>query len=741
MLNYKKSKKKLLYYFITILLFLVCFNFVNIVNASTQKKLANHKSGELLVKLKNSSEIYKFKFNNDKELNNLINFYNSQQDVEYSEPNYIYKASIEPLDAYYPQQHYLRQIKAHQAWNTTTGSQNITIAIIDSGVDIDHPDLKNNIWINKNEIPNNGIDDDENGFTDDVEGWDFIENSNDPNPKLKENYSKVAIKHGTVVAGIAAAQSGNYQGVVGVTWNSKIMCLRVLDATGIGDTLTVARAIDYAREQKADIINLSFVGQGKSLTLEKAIQRAHDSGILIVAAGGNEVSSGINLDKTPEYPVCHDGPNGENWVIGVASVSNNEKLGSFSNFGQKNIDLTAPGVNLFSAVYQNDDDLNFKKYYESGWTGTSVSAPQVAGAVALIKSINPELSLQQIKEILLSSADNIDAKNDPKYKNLLGKGILNVHKAVLQAVYKKPDQTVVANKIITSPAKFGGPHIRIFKKSNLQNQFFAFEENFQGSLSLASGNLDLENNATAEIVVGLGAGTYPWVKIFNQDSNLQNQFLAYNENFRGGVEVALGDVNGNGNLEIITGAGEGGGPHIRIFDKNGILINHFFAFEKSNRSGVKIASADVNQDGKDEIIVVKKSDPSEIKIFDLKGELVNKFSTNLFGNISLSAGDINKDGKAEIIIGAGKGSEPFVKIFDKNGNLQNEFLAYHPNFRGGVFVSIGNADADGNLEIITGAGVGGGPHIRVFDNQGNLKFHFFAYDEKFRGGVRVSVEK
>ncbi|MCG2686782.1 S8 family serine peptidase [Candidatus Parcubacteria bacterium] len=731
-----KTTKILLSCYLAILLILPQ---IVVAENKANNSLSPHKSGELLVKLKNSEEIYKFKFSSDNELESLINFYNTQPDVEYAEPNYIYKASIEPLDAYYPQQHYLRQIKAPQAWSITTGNDKITIAIIDSGVDIDHPDLKNNIWVNINEIPNNGIDDDENGFTDDVNGWDFIDNSNDPNPKLTENYSKVAIKHGTVVAGIVAAQSGGYQGIVGVTWNSKIMPLRVLDSTGVGDTMTVAKAIDYAREQKADIINLSFVGQGKSLTLEKSIQQAHNAGILIVAAAGNEVSSGINLDQIPEYPVCHDGPNGENWIIGVASINSDEKLGSFSNYGGKNIDLTAPGVNLFSAVYHDDNDANFKKYYESGWTGTSVSAPQVAGTAALIKSINPELSLEQIKDILLNSADNIDAKNDSKYKNLLGKGRLNVYNTILQAGYKIPSQTVSYDKIITSPGEFGGPHVRIYKKSNLQNQFFAYEENSRGNLSLAIG--DLNNDSEPEIIIGLGAGTYPWIKVFDENSNLKNQFTAYAPNFRGGVEVAVGDVNGDGSLEIITGAGKGGGPHIRIFNSDGILINHFFAFDKKDRSGILVTAADINADGRAEIIAAKKSSSSEIKIFDLNGNLINKFLPKLNNILSLTAGNLNSDNLGEIIIGAGNGNEPRVFVFDKNGNLQNEFLAYAPNFKGGVFVAIGDVDADGQNEIVTGAGPGGGPHIRIFDNSGNPKFHFFAYDEKFRGGVKVSVEK
>ena len=180
--------------------------------------------------------------------------------MEYAEPNFLYQATLIPNDPYYNQQNYLEKIQAQNAWNITTGTRKPIIAIIDSGLAVDHPDLKNNIWVNEKEIPNNGIDDDENGFTDDVNGWDFLANNNDPQPKLNGAYSEIGIKHGTVIAGVAAAEGGNGQGVAGLAWHARIMSLRVLDGEGAGDTLTVAKAIDYARLMKVDIINLSFVG-------------------------------------------------------------------------------------------------------------------------------------------------------------------------------------------------------------------------------------------------------------------------------------------------------------------------------------------------------------------------------------------------------------------------------------------------------------------------------------------------
>lgn len=736
------SQTKIINYFIISLL--VCLNFLSNITfsvAQEQQLTTPHVAGEILIKLKSSDKIYKFNFSAKDNLAELLNFYNSQPAVEYAEPNFTYQASLEPQDPYYTQQLYLSQIKAHQAWNITTGSSNITLAIIDSGVDINHPDLKNNIWTNPNEVADNGLDDDENGYTDDVHGWDFIRQTADPRPKLDEDYTIVGINHGTVVAGVAAAQGGNAEGIAGVSWRAKIMSLRVLDGIGLGDTLTVARAIDYARQQKVDVINLSFVGTGKSLTLEKAIKAANDAGILVVAAAGNEVANGIDMDSNPQYPVGHDGPNGENWVIGVASIDNNDRLASFSNYGKKYIDLSAPGVGIFSSVYHQNDNQNFQKYYESGWTGTSVSAPQVTGAAALIKSLKPNLSLQQIKDILLNTADNIDYLNN-NYASKLGKGRLNIFAAVDKTLLEKPKANGGLKKIVVSPLQQTGPYVRIFKKTTAENQFFAFDEKFRGGISLAAG--DLNDDGTAEILTGLGRGTYPWIKIFNQNGTLNEKIVAYTENFRGGVEVALGDVDGDGALEIISAAGVGGGPQVRIFSTTGIVEGQFFAFEKTNRSGLEIACGDVNQDGRDEIIVIKKSGDSLIKILDYSGELIASFyayDKKSKQNVHLAAGDLDNDGLAEIVTGTGSGFGPQIKIFDKNGNLKNSFLAYAANFRGGVYPAVGDVDDDGEQEIVTSPGPGGGPHIRVFNMWGGVKFQFFAYDTKFRGGVRVAVEK
>ncbi|MDP2736559.1 MAG: S8 family serine peptidase [bacterium] len=674
--------------FLAGIIIFICHN----VLADTQN---NFVADEILVKFKASSRPIVIKIARTNDFNEFLSYYSNLSEVDYAEPNYLYKSSIIPSDTYFNNQWYLQKVKAVEAWNNIRESPEVTIAILDSGVQINHPDLRSNIWLNKKEIANNNIDDDKNGFIDDVNGWDFVNNVPDPAPKFKPGFTEDGILHGTIIAGIAAASGNNAAGVAGITWKAKVMPLKILDDKGEGSASKVIKAVDYAVANGANIINLSFVGFGYSQGLDDAIERAYNAGIIVVAAGGNEVGQGdgYNLDETPMYPACLDGANGENRVIGVAATDTIDQKATFSSFGSKCIDIAAPGVSVYSTVVYSPNnyikDLPFNKYYDGYWSGTSVAVPMVSGALALIAGANPALNRNEIIEALLNNTDNISRVN-PNYLGRLGKGRLNVAASVNYA------QSILNNKI-------------------------------------------------EKLLIGPKNGLPSLVKITDQDGEKDNEFYAYASNFKGGVSFASGDINNDGQEEIITAAGPGGGPHVRIFNIDGDLVGQFFAFSKTFRGGVNIATADVNNDGNDEIIAVQASDgDSEVKIFNGQGEFLGSFYAydNKFrGGLNIAAGDIDGNGEDEIITGLAAGKIPEVRIFKAIGVLQGLFLAYPKTFRGGVKVAVAHVrsgSGSNRADIITAPEKGGGPHVKFFNNKGNLLSHFFAFNSNFRGGVSLA---
>ena len=661
--------------------------------------------------------------------------------------NKIYSAII-PTDTYFSNAWYLNKIKAPDAWNILRESPDITIAIIDSGVQISHPDLRDNIWVNRGEIAGDNIDNDNNGYVDDLNGWDFIDEIPDPSPKFDSDFSEDGIVHGTVVAGIAAASGNNAAGVSGVTWRAKIMPLRVLNGLGEGDTNKVVRAIDYAIRNGADVINFSFVGFGFSSQLNMAIKRAYDAGIVVVAAAGNEGADGLghSLDDKKMYPVCNDG-NSENWVIGVAATDSLDQKSNFSSFGYDCIDISAPGVSMFStSVYSPENTKNgakFNKYYDGYWSGTSMAAPVVSGVLALIMQANPNLDRDEVVEILLDTSDNVNKLN-PDYFGKLGVGRVNAYEAVKKA---KENFVDYSTKIVVSPASKRKSEIKIVdKKGSLNNSFLAYIEHFKGGANISTG--DIDGDGIEEIVVGAGNSGGPHVVIYDSVGNLKYQFFAYNPGFRGGVNVAVADVDGDGVDDIITGAGVGGGPHVRIFNKEGEVLGQFFAYAESFRGGVNVSAGDVDGDGEVEIVTgAGFGGGPQVRIFKPSGKVIGQFfayDEHFRGGVKVLVGDIDggsSRNKREIITSPGPGGGPHIRIFNNVGFVLGQFFAFDKKFRGGVNIALGDINNDKKMEIIAGAGPGGTPHLRIYTIDGTLLESFYAYDKDFSGGLNVSVVK
>lgn len=653
--------------------------------------------------------------------------------------------ALEPNDTFYSKQWYLERIKAPSAWERTSGAPNVIVAVIDSGIQIDHPDLKDNIWLNTKEIADNGIDDDGNGFIDDLQGWDFVNDDNDPSPDFVEDlpWTEGGLSHGTVVSGIIAAKGNNKKGISGIAWEAKLMPLKVLNEVGSGNIKDVVRAIDYAISNGADIINLSFVGLEYSSALQAAIERAYNKGILIVAAAGNEHldGEGYDVNLNPLYPVCYDGSFGQNMVIGVAATDALDQKALFSSYGSNCIDISAPGVSFFSTVAFNNNfsQGEFNKYWDGYWSGTSMAAPVVSGSLALILGANPNINRHEALDILLSSTDNILRLN-PKYPGQLGSGRVNVDRAVNISHLKL--KSFVA-KIITSPLINAEPEIKVYSRSgNEENSFLAYNNNFYQGVNVASG--DLNGNSSLEIVTGAKAGGGPQVRIFNKEGHLLRQFFAYDKLSRFGVKVATGDINGNGVSEIIVAPDSAFKSEIRIYNFQGQLLNSFLAFPYTFSGGVNVASGDINGDGISEIIVGAGSGGGpQVRIFNSSGVLLGQFfaydkDTRQGVKVAVANLEGLRSSSSKIITAPGRGEEPYIKIYNSQGKLENSFLAYDKKFKGGISLSTGDINNNGFADIIVGAGEGGAPHVRVFSGQAELLESFYAGDPSFTEGIEVS---
>ncbi|MBI4713974.1 S8 family serine peptidase [Candidatus Uhrbacteria bacterium] len=340
--------------------------------------------------------------------------------------------ALTPSDTFFSQQWYLKKMELEKAWNTTTGSTDVVIAVLDTGFDMDHPDLVGNVWVNGDETSGDGIDNDNNGYIDDVNGYDFVENDSNPIPSLDAPYDSTAVPHGTVIAGILGAIGNNSAGITGINWRVRLMNVRILDNNGVGGSVVAKEAIRYAVKNGADVINLSFTGFEVDPEFETSIKEAHDAGVVVVAAVGNTKDGGINVDRTSIYPACHGEGENTDLVIGVAASDENDMKSDFSNYGALCTDISAPGEMIFSTIYQDNAYAEFASgYYENGWAGTSMAVPMVAAAAALLKSEYPTLNPDQIEIILRLSADPVYATGEAQGK--VGAGRLNIAKAIALA--------------------------------------------------------------------------------------------------------------------------------------------------------------------------------------------------------------------------------------------------------------------------------------------------------------------
>ncbi|MDD5773584.1 MAG: S8 family serine peptidase [bacterium] len=425
------------------------YTVIFISSLSSQNTPDEYKKGELIVKFKPETDnsvvqksLYRNAMSVKKSFNNIpvkivkiesgltvekaIKNLENDPNVEYAEPNFILHGStVVPNDQQFGKLWGLNNtgqnegiadadIDAPEAWDITTGSGNAVVAVIDSGIDYTHEDLKKNVWANPGEIADNGIDDDGNGVIDDVHGYNAARNNGDPMDDAE---------HGSHVSGTIGSSGNNGIGISGINWKVKIMALKFLEPVANGSTegLTshAIECIDYVLDMKkrginVRVINNSWGNDSYSFSLYDAISALKDEGILFVASAGND---NVDVSSDPRYPASYNLQN----IISVAATDNKDQLAHFSNYGSVDVDLGAPGVGILSTV---PDD----KY--AIWDGTSMAAPHVSGVAALLWDFRPELSYNAIKRILLTSGDPVPGLNG---KTVTGKR-LNAYNALRSPV-------------------------------------------------------------------------------------------------------------------------------------------------------------------------------------------------------------------------------------------------------------------------------------------------------------------
>lgn len=332
--------------------------------------------------------------------------------IEYAEPNYNVYEFSEPNDTYYQngKQAVLDLIGAKKLWDFDIDCSDVTVGVMDSGIQTNHEDLIDNIWVNTREIVGDGIDNDGNGYIDDIYGWNCGDSNGD--------VSYVS-NHGVHVAGIVSAVTDNSKGVASVARNAKIASIKIFNSSGKSTLSYIIEGINYAKKNDINIINCSFGGVGWGSTSVSIVKSAIEAvlDIFFVIAAGNIATSTpqADNDKVAVYPsqLTKDLDN----VISVANTTSSDELSSTSHYGAKSVDIAAPGTDIYSTIPTNSYKV---------MSGTSMSTPMVTSTVAVMRAINPNISAKEIKETLCSSSDKLSALTG----KVISGGRLNAYNAV-----------------------------------------------------------------------------------------------------------------------------------------------------------------------------------------------------------------------------------------------------------------------------------------------------------------------
>lgn len=654
-----------------------------------------------------------------------------------------------PNDPGFTQQWYLKTIGAPLVWerggvlrgSLGQGSADVIVAVIDSGVDMEHPDLKENIWTNPRETPDNKIDDDHDGYIDNVHGWDFITNSANPEPKLDKQddlrTSALGVHHGTILAGIIGAVGDNGQGIAGVSWHPSIMPLRAIHSDGTGDALTVSKAMEYAIDHNADIINLSFVGDTSTPELLRVIQKAAQNDILVVAAAGNEVRDAqgekkvFDLDAKQLYPICHDGTASENWVIGVTSTDREDVKSAFASFGSRCIDLSAPGEDIISTRATNPE-FGAVRPYGFPVEGTSMSAAVVSGSAALLKTLFPAATMRSIGKALVDGARSVDDTN-PLFRGRMGIGRIDLVRSFDLLLQQLPvvaaatvEQQLPRSETVVAAwsTPMGRTVVQFHYGSGHQDRELILPTGWNALPSVSILN-------DGRIVLGAPEGFPAQLRVYSPEGVLEKSVLAYPAPYTGGVSVQV--VGATANQQIATFPRKRAGALLRVFSPQGNVIRQKFVAASSIR-GDWVMGPVAGEKDTSSVAIVRADAPTTVQVVD-----VQRFSSESFP-IAVERNGVHSisvlvDGSVKtVLIGSIKNSLfGFVGV----GGRVDWHEAFPKVFQLPISVRW-SQQVNEQWALVTGP-ARGSAHIRQWSVEGKLMDQYVLSASTHRGGASLTT--
>lgn len=694
------------------------------------------------------------------------------QNFEKVEPVLVMRTAAIPNDPYFASsgtwgQPYddlwgLKRIQAPAAWDVTTGSPNVTIAVVDTGLDFAHRDLQGNIWENPGETgmdsqnrdkKTNGVDDDLNGYIDDWRGWDFANSDNDPT----DDHG-----HGTHVAGTIAAVGNNGTDVVGVLWSARLMPLKFLNGQGAGTSANGAAAIRYAATQGARVINNSWEGFGFSTVIRDAVNFADAKGALSIAAAGNSDS---DLGTYPHTPAS------EPAVVAVSALTPEDARASFSNFGSK-IELTAPGGDTVLDPPSPDFYRNIVSLRAAGTSmgmpvdlmttraaGTSMASPHVAGAAGLLLALHPEWTNIQVRGHLQQTADDIGVQGrDADF----GFGVVDIARAVgaptvTQHALESPESFAVLERARTSVRGSAssayvldiGEGYRPTQWTTLRQQDVPVSNGELGewnpsqnlptniyTLRLTTGTNRLQlvrrvfltTLLTGSLSINGGAAstTTPAVTLTlsatdvgygMKDTRLRNAGATWSAWEAYATTKSWTLSFGDGTKTVEAQFRDAAGNVSRVVTDSIVL-----------RTGRITIGADAGADAR--VRMYHGATLIVLRDFDA--------FPGFGGGVRVAIGDINGDGKDDIFISSGPGARTTVRVYSgADGSVLRDFFPFG-TFTGGAYVGAGDVNGDGKDDIIVGSGPGAKATVRVYSGVNNVVLRDFFPFGDFTGGVRVA---